>query len=136
MKNLKKIFYSTRSIIFSGVVMALPVVAKAVEISAEDKVRCTKFKNQFNGVFANMPDQYCSASALLLWVIQLLLVMSGIVAVLFVMLGGVWYLTAAGNDEQAEKGKKTLINAIIGLVVILLAATIVRVVSNTLALGK
>ena len=61
---------------------------------------------------------------------------SRVVAVLFIMLGGFWYLTSAGNEESAEKGQKTLTNAIIGLVVIILAATIVRIIANTVIAGK
>jgi hypothetical protein len=41
-------------------------------------------------------------------------------------------MTARGNDEQAEKGRKALTNAIIGLLIVILAFTIVQVVTNTL----
>lgn len=51
-------------------------------------------------------------------------------AVLFLIIGGFYYITSAGNEEQAEKGKKTLINAIIGIALIILSYAIVRVISN------
>lgn len=50
------------------------------------------------------------------------------VAVLFLIIGGFWYITSAGNEENAEKGKKTVINAIIGLIIIILSYVIVNVV--------
>ena len=55
-------------------------------------------------------------------------------AVLFLIIGGFYYITSAGNEEQAEKGRKTLINSIIGLVVIILSYTIVRIVASTITI--
>ncbi|MFA5991041.1 MAG: hypothetical protein WC794_02215 [Candidatus Doudnabacteria bacterium] len=55
------------------------------------------------------------------------------VAVLFLIIGGFWYITSAGNEETAEKGKGTAVNAIIGIVIIILSYVIVNVVSNLVA---
>lgn len=52
------------------------------------------------------------------------------VAVLFLIIGGFWYITSAGNEETAEKGKNTAINAIIGIVIIILSWVIINVVAN------
>ena len=52
------------------------------------------------------------------------------VAVLFLIIGGFWYITSAGNEETAEKGKGTVINAIIGIVIIILSYVIINVVSG------
>ncbi len=123
---------TTIQTLFTAGLLVFPSLALAVT----DAERCKAFKDKFKGIFDTMPAQYCSASSLLMWVLQFALVMSGTVAVLFIILGGFWYLTSAGNDEQAEKGQKTLTNAVIGLVVIVLAATIVRIVANTLTMGK
>ncbi len=65
-------------------------------------------------------------------IIDILLTISGVIAVLFILIGGFWYITSAGNEEQAEKGKKALINAIIGLVVVILSFVIISVVANML----
>jgi lysylphosphatidylglycerol synthetase-like protein (DUF2156 family) len=57
------------------------------------------------------------------------------IAVLFLILGGFWYITSAGNETLATKGKQTVINAIIGIVIIILAyvvlTAVVGFVSNT-----
>ena len=55
------------------------------------------------------------------------------VAVLFLIIGGFWYITSAGNEETAEKGKGTAVNAIIGIIIIILSYVIVNVVSNLVA---
>jgi Type IV secretion system pilin len=52
------------------------------------------------------------------------------IAVLFLIIGGFWYITSAGNEETAEKGKSTAINAIIGIIIIILSYVIVNVVSS------
>ncbi len=73
---------------------------------------------------------------LLLKIIQFLLTFAGVVAVGVLVIGGFWYITSAGNEEQAEKGQKAITNAIIGLVVVILAYTIVAIISSTLIADK
>lgn len=68
-------------------------------------------------------------------VISLLLFVAGALAVVYVIVGGYQYITSAGNEEQSEKGKKTLLNAIIGVVVIVLSYVIINVVVNTISGG-
>ena len=57
------------------------------------------------------------------------------IAVLFLIIGGFWYITSAGNEETASKGKSTVINAIIGIIIIVLSYVIVNVISNLVAPG-
>lgn len=63
-------------------------------------------------------------------IIDILLTVSGVIAVLFILYGGFLYISSGGNEEQAEKGRKALFNAIIGLVVVLLSFVIVQVLAN------
>ena len=65
-------------------------------------------------------------------IIQFLLGLAGAIAVLVLIVGGFWYITSGGNEEQAEKGKKAIINALIGVVVIVLSYAIVTIIYNTL----
>jgi len=69
-------------------------------------------------------------------IINIGLGIAGLVAVLFLILGGFRYITSAGNEETAENAKKIITNAIIGIVVIILAFVIVRVISNALITGQ
>ena len=120
------------------VMLALP----ATTLADAPTPACSKFLSQFglsngtNVISSSSLPIYCTASSLITQVINYLLVMAGSIAILFIMIGGFWYVTSAGNEEQAEKGRKVLINSIIGLVVVILAATIVRIISSTLTLGK
>jgi len=65
-------------------------------------------------------------------VVVYLLYFAGIVAVIFVIIGGYKYMTAGGNEETAGKGRKTMTQAIIGLVIVILAYVIVTAVTNFL----
>jgi len=63
-------------------------------------------------------------------VINWLLAIAFGVAVLFLIIGGFQYIISAGNEEAAEKGKGTAVNALIGIVIIILSYVIVNVVAN------
>jgi len=54
-------------------------------------------------------------------------------AVLFLVYGGFLFVTDSGDGKRAENGKKILFNAIIGLVLAIVAFTIVRVISEVVA---
>jgi cytochrome bd-type quinol oxidase subunit 2 len=84
-----------------------------------------------NSTGTNLPNQ-ASFSQILLTVIQILLAVAGLVAVVFLIIGGFRYITAGGNEESSESAKKTITNAIIGIVIIILSFVIVRVIANAL----
>lgn len=65
-------------------------------------------------------------------VLKALLFLSGIVAVIAIIIGGYLYMTSGGNEEAAEKGKKVLLNAIFGLILVILAYVIVSVITTSL----
>ena len=54
----------------------------------------------------------------------------GIVAVVMIIIGGINFMTSAGDPGKVKKGKDTILYGIIGLVVALLAFAIVNFVLN------
>lgn len=56
----------------------------------------------------------------------------GIIAVLVIVIAGIYLMIGGGNDETRQKAYKMILYAIIGLILILLAGAIVRFVANTL----
>ena len=56
----------------------------------------------------------------------------GVVLLLMVLSGGASYLFSGGDEERAAEGKKTLINAFVGLFIMLSAYSIVAFVLNAL----
>lgn len=65
-------------------------------------------------------------------VINWLLGVSAGLAVLFIIIGGIYYVTAAGDDSQIETGKKMITYAIFGLLVVGISYAIVKAVSGVI----
>jgi hypothetical protein len=61
-------------------------------------------------------------------IIDWALYLAAVIAVVFIIIGGYYYITSAGSDDRAKKGRETLINAIIGLTLVILSFIIVQVV--------
>lgn len=138
MKILKQSKKKLAGILFPaliGTCLLLPkLVLAVVTTTSKDPaiISCVNFVNKFGGAFDWMKESYCTASGLALFVIKTLINFSGVVAVMFLIVGGFFYLTSGGSEEQTEKGKKILINSIIGLVVIMLAYALVYIIGNLL----
>ena len=56
----------------------------------------------------------------------------GIILVCFIVYGGFVWMTAAGRPDQVDKAKKILINAVIGLIIILMSWSIATFVISSL----
>ena len=74
-----------------------------------------------------------------IWTIALnvaegLLQLSAYVAVAFVLYGGFVFMTSGGSPEKAAAGRKTAMNALIGMVIAIFAVLLVNLVART-ALG-
>jgi len=69
-------------------------------------------------------------------VIRALLGISGAVALLMFVYGGMLWLTSGGNADQIKKGKNTLIWAVIGLVVIFTSYTLVSALISAITTGE
>lgn len=57
-------------------------------------------------------------------------VWAGLLAILMIIWGAVQYSTSAGDPGKIQKSKKTIINSVIGVVIVILAASIVNLVIN------
>jgi hypothetical protein len=90
---------------------------------------------RFTGVLSMVP-QICRPGDLIAMVMNIMFAFAGGIAVLFIMIGGYRYMASGGNEEMASTGKKTLIYAIIGLVVIIMATAIVNIVMDLLTRGS
>ncbi|OGN13977.1 MAG: hypothetical protein A3J47_04255 [Candidatus Yanofskybacteria bacterium RIFCSPHIGHO2_02_FULL_43_22] len=61
---------------------------------------------------------------------QFLIIISVILAVIFIIWGGVMYMAARGNEEQATKAKTTIFNGIIGAAVVLGVGVILQTLAG------
>lgn len=67
-------------------------------------------------------------SQVILRIINYVLAIVGVIALAFLVYGGFMYITSAGNEDRVEQAKQIIINAVIGIVVIGVAAAIVNFV--------
>jgi hypothetical protein len=54
------------------------------------------------------------------------------VAAFFLMWGGYLYMSAGGNPRQMERGKEAIVNALIGLAIVLAANTIAGMIRGAI----
>ena len=95
------------------------LIGKAYAISASD---ITPIINPITGV-SDLKSMAANIVIMILWVV-------GFLAVIYLIYGGVLYITAGGDAEKATKGRTALINAVIGIVIVLLALVIVGYVQT------
>lgn len=69
---------------------------------------------------------------ILLGFIDMLLRVAGIVAVVFVMYGGFRYVTSQGEPENTSAALRTIINALIGVGIAVVASVVVAFVARSL----
>lgn len=77
-----------------------------------------------------------TAGGLVLSIISILLLVVGSLAVIYLIIGGYRYIVAHGNEEAAEGAKKTILHAIIGLAVVILAFAIITIIARVLVGGR
>lgn len=101
------------------------------------------YRGLTSGVIPNNSDKECTISVeaaggdigdfvqiLALNIVEILMQVVAYVCVAFVIVGGFKYLTSTGSPDANSKGRQTIQNALIGLVVSIVAIGIVNFVVN------
>ena len=65
-----------------------------------------------------------------------MLTVVGIVAIVFIIIGGFQYMTSAGDPGRAKNGQTTLIRAVVGLIIALSAEAVVTYIGNAAGLSN
>ncbi|MDD2807820.1 MAG: MopE-related protein [Patescibacteria group bacterium] len=65
-------------------------------------------------------------------VIRIFLGFLGLIAIILILYAGYTWMTSAGNEEKISRAKKIIVNAVIGLVIILTSFMIVSFIINSL----
>ena len=68
-------------------------------------------------------------------IIQWILIFAGVIAVMYLVYGGLMYITAGGEAEKASKGRVAITNAIIGIIIIMASFAIYTAVVGTATPG-
>lgn len=65
-------------------------------------------------------------------VIQVMLTIAGAVAVIMIIIGGIRYVTSAGDQSDVKAAKDTILYAVVGLVITIMAYAVVTYVAGKL----
>lgn len=119
MHKIKQALYVVVATIFAVV----PLAVSAVDPTSNG-FNVADTKTAAKGL--NNESIFAIISRLMNWLLGLV----GVLAVIAFVISGILYLTAAGNEEQAEKAKEVMLYAIIGLVVALIGLVVVNAVAG------
>lgn len=113
---------------------ALVALTLMLGVSGAVMVPTVSAVNVFEGCSADPENPVCKAesedeaSSMVVNVINILLYIIGIIAVVMIIIGGVRYTVSNGNSSQLKEAKDTIIYAVVGLVVAMVAYGIVNLV--------
>jgi hypothetical protein len=110
-----------------GSFLGLPAWYKYLGGVLEDSGRCSP---TFSG--ADTEEQVNSALPIGLAILEGMLRISGVVAVVMIFWSAFKFITTQGAPDAASSARKTAINALIGLVIVIFATTLVSFVGNSL----
>ena len=106
-----------------GTTFTLPVFADGVcDSSAPDEV---KKANGCNGNTDALPS-------IIVNILNAIILVSGVVAVVWIIIGGVYYITSSGDPGKIKKARETILYAVIGLIICALAFAIVNFAIGTI----
>ena len=120
MTKLKQII--TTMLIMLGVLLVpLSATANAVNVFGG----CPQTGNTAGTICGSQGD---SAKTLIGNIVNILIYIAGAIAVIVIIVGGIKYVTSGGDSSQMSNAKNTILYAVIGLVVVVMAYGIVQFV--------
>lgn len=126
MKNIKQ--FIVVALITIGVgVFALPTHAGAVNVIT---AACSSSSNKDSAICQN---QNASIKTTIGAIVNTLIFLTGVAAVIVIIIGGLRYTTSAGNEKSIEGAKNMILYAVVGLVLAFAAYAIVNWVIKAFA---
>ncbi len=113
--------------------LALPVLVPSVVSAADNKAAVCEGVDAVGGGNACDNGQAGNAlSGFIKKIINILLFILGSIAVLVIVIGGIRYVLSAGDGNATKGAKDTILYAVVGLVVAVMAYAIVNFVLSSL----
>ncbi len=125
-KKLRTLILSAATALTIAAPLAIVGVASADTLNINGNLCKGANLNQPGGCTADTG----SFSGILATIINVLSLVVGIVAVIMIIIAGFNYVTSNGDDSKVSTAKKAIINAIVGLIIVVAAQAIVRFVLN------
>ena len=63
--------------------------------------------------------------------VNLVGIIAGVILFFYLVFSGFQYLTAGGNADQAKKGQQGIVNAIIGIIIIVASYSLFQIIRDT-----
>lgn len=101
--------------------------------SAQDQIQCGINEAAGGDCSAGAKSPSGDLASVIKKILNILSAISGVIAVVMIMVAGVRLVTSAGNEESVKKAKSTLVYAVVGLVLVALAQVIVHFVIHSAA---
>lgn len=80
----------------------------------------------------NNPVNFESLEGFVIHLVNLAISFSVVIAIVALIIAGFKYILAMGDEEKIEEATKSLIFAIVGLVIVFVAPLVVEYITNTL----
>lgn len=123
MQKSKKILFLF-SIIFLGIILIEPALRCTADTDTSASTTSTSFPNPLGSV--------TTVSALLSSVLTNLMGIIAIIALIFIIIGGIMYMTSGGNEKMVTRAKGTWTGAVIGLAIAMAAPTFLKTIQTIL----
>lgn len=73
----------------------------------------------------NGKDNISGTDGIIIRATELISIIAGIAAIITIMIAGIMFITAAGDTNKISTARRTIVYAVVGLIVIVLARTII-----------
>ena len=114
-------------------VAVVPVVGVTMGLNSTTAgAQVDEINKGINAVSGSDSSATLKVDEIVLAVVNWLLFAVGVISVIMLIVGGIKYATSAGDSNKVTSAKNTIMYAIIGLAVAVLAFAIVGFVTNTL----
>ena len=117
--------------IITALLVTVVSPAGVLASSKEDVCKGVNFTTGSSSTNCDNPTGARSVEEIVATVINILSVIVGIVAVIMIIVGGLKYITSSGDSNNVQSAKNTILYAVIGLVIVVVAQVLVRFVINT-----
>ena len=116
------------AIILAGMMALLPVNVFAVELGKDPICDGLTDELERKAAGCDMTEKDADVGNIMLNIINIVIAILGLVAILFVIIGAVGYTTSQGDPAKTKKARDTILYAILGVVLAVLAYAIVNFV--------
>lgn len=112
------------------------IIATVVAMAPTGITMAQSMQAGVNAAHGNgQPTDLFGGGGIFTTVVNILLFIIGAIAVVMIIVGGLRYILSGGNASSVTAAKNTILYAVVGIIVALLAYAVVNFVVNTFAAG-